>query len=124
MIENILSKNLDGLRLELSIKNNQQLLNNFMNDFLLIGDYKPNNDNDKWQIMDYCRIYIEEIEIRMNDAQNIISLLNIIKKKMKEDSKNDKETFYTRNLLRVYSLGIERLKDFNVDNKFIKWNFL
>lgn len=125
-LKDILFTDIDKLKLNLSIITNVNLLHSFKKNFEVLGDYKPATQEERWQILEFSAAYIDEFKARMDmsNADRIIELANLLQTAMKRDASNPIETYYTRNLVRLYSRCIQKMKKLAVDQKFIRRYFL
>ena len=122
-VNDILSYDLNVLKLKLSTIKNKNLFDSFKKNFTILDDYKPLNDTEKYHILDFSAIYINELMFRMTNASNngLIELAKIIQTEMKTCYKDN---YHTRNLVRLYSEAIDLMNARKIDKKLIKKEFL
>ena len=117
--------NLNTLTFQLTTLSNKDLLDNFKKIFTNLHDYKPSNEVEKTHIFEVGRIFKEEFVSRITHYGNasLIEFTLLMKELMKED-KLLGDTFYTRYLLRFYSVSLREIQKRGMDKIQMKKEFL
>ena len=117
--------NIFGLRLQLSTKTNRELLSRFKLDFKAMSTYAPENKDDKLHILEYSKSFIDEFKGRVQNGSNnsILEFAIMIQSMMKVDPIGG-ESYYTRNLIRLYSYCIKLMELKGIPYKELKAKFL
>lgn len=125
IIDTILQTNTFGLFLTLNAKTNRELLGRFKLDFRAMSTYKPETKEDKQQILEYSKAFIDEFKVRIQNGSNqsVVEFAMMIQQMMKDDPVGG-ESYYTRNLIRLYSYCIKLMELKGIPQDLLKKQFL
>lgn len=125
-IENILATDINFLKLKVSTLSNKDLVDSFKHAFMTINDYKPDNEWDKYQILDYSKCYIDELQNRLTKGSSrvVYDFAKLLQNLMKTDSSSIDNSYYTLNLVRLYSFCVTIMQKRKLPQQQIKKEFL
>lgn len=121
----VFNLNVNTLAFQLTTLSNRDLLDNFKKIFTNLHDYVPRNLVEKTHIFEIGRIFKEEFVSRISIYGNssLIEFTLLMKDLMKKD-KGLGDTFYTRYLLRFYSVSLREMQRRGMDKIQMKKEFL
>ena len=113
--------NVNTLIFQLATLSNKDLLANFKKIFTNLHDYVPRNLVEKSHILEVGRIFKEEFVSRITRYGNtsLVEFTLLMKDLMKAD-KVLGDTFYTRYLLRFYSVSLREMQNRGMDKILMK----